>query len=132
MKHVKNILIITVFIVTLSICYWIYHDSTFVKNNFIKYTGVSEFVIESQYYDNSQSFIKVIVTSQSKQELLSKYKFESSTINLKGRVPCPFIQYDNKEFVYYVDDKNSRQYGYLLYCLSKSDNSLILYEYFGD
>jgi hypothetical protein len=127
----RTITIIFIIIASLGL-YWIYHESFFVKNNFIKYTGISEFIIESQYYDDSQSFIKVIVSTQGKQELLRKHHFESSTINMKGKVACPFIQYDNKDFVYFVDDKNKGQYGYILYCLKKDDNSLILYEYYGD
>ena len=132
MKYKKTILVLCFLICVFIIIYWWTYSSNFVKNNLIKYTGVTEFILEAEYYDNGQSFIKVILTDQDRIALLKKHKFELSTDKLKGKVTCPYIQYSNNDYLYFVDVTNGGQYGYILYCLKRSDNTLILYEYFGD
>jgi hypothetical protein len=133
MKNKISILVIGVIIVCLSlVAYWKADNATFVKSNLIKYTGVKDFIFESEYNDAGQSFIKVILNDSDRRKFLNKYKFESSLDKLKGKVKCPYIQYNNSDFLYFVNNNNGRQYGYILYCLSKRDNTFILYEYFGD
>lgn len=132
MKKIKIILIIVFLTCVAAVIYWKIYDATFVKSNLIKYTNIKDFIFEADYYDNSQSFIKVIITDQDRNALLKKHNFETSLEKLKGRVKCPYIQYNNTNYVYFVDDNNGRQYGYILYCLNAKDNTFILYEYFGD
>jgi hypothetical protein len=77
-------------------------------------------------------YIETLIHEEDKQKILNKYKFELFPINWKGNVESEFIPKDENDFLYFLDDKKHGMYGYVLYFMSRKDNTLIVYQFFGD
>lgn len=135
MKNIKKywkVISLCVLVMGTALIIFIYfHDSSFVKKNLVKYTGLKEFITKFDYYDNHQSYIESVISNIDKQKLVAKFKFENSLIKLKGRVECPFIS-ENPNYIYYVIEDGYGPYGYILYALEKEGNTFVVYEAYGN
>lgn len=131
MKTKYKILVVLLILIITYIGYILYHDSSFVENNFKKYTGVNEYIVKVEFYDDFHSYIETIVPNSNKRILLQKFKFENSLSKLKGRVEPSFIT-ENPNFVYYVIEDGYGPYGYVLFALEKDGNTFIVYEAYGN
>jgi hypothetical protein len=132
MTKYKILFTILTFLIIIFIVRWIYHDANFVKNNFMKYTGINdEFIVRTTYYDNYQSYIETVISNTHKRKMLSKFTFENTLVKLKGKVECSFIS-ETPGYEYYIIEDGYGPYGYILFALEKEGNTLKVYEMYGN
>ena len=123
---------ITIFVVVLIGVYWFYNHTFFVQRNMENYTGLTKYTIEEKYYDQEQSYMKVSISLNDKQKLLSKFSFtDEFELKLLGKVNQNFI-YKNPKFIYYIINKGIGQYRYIIMALEKEGDVFELYEFYGN
>jgi hypothetical protein len=102
------------------------------KSSFIRLTGINNFQVISRVHDNHHCYVKALVSPKDKQLLLNKHYYESFPLNLRGNVQCDYEFSKGESFQYYLEDKGHGFLAYVLYLVSKNDNTVILYQNFGD
>jgi hypothetical protein len=128
----KIIIISILFSLVAFIVYWKYHDLNFVEKNLKAYTGLENHILKFQFFNDSESFIEVLISNQDKLNLLKKFKFEKSfEEKLAGRIACPYLK-DSDDFNYFLIEDGYGPYGYVLICLENKGNTLQVYEFFAD
>ena len=124
------IIILCMFIIHMSYNYYMYF--TYVERSFVTLTDIKNFENKSSVHKDHYCYIKTLIHEEDKKKILNKFKFELFPINWKGNVVSDFIPKDENDFLYFLDDKGHGMYGYVLYFMSKRDNTLIVYQFFGD
>ena len=128
----KKYIIISLVLILSTIIFWIiYRENTFVEKNFVKYTGINEFILKKSFADDHQSYIETTITNDEKEKLKKKFKFEVNLDKLKGRVPSEYIS-EEDNYIYSVIEDGYGPYGYILFALEKKGNTLKVYEWYGN
>lgn len=131
----KRLLFIAILILGLLggsiVIYFKYSEGTFVENNFVKYTGIDEYIILTNYHDDFQSYFEALISQSNKRILSDKFLFVGNLEKLKGRVEPNFIT-ENDSFIYYIIEDGYGPYGYILFALEKDGLTLKVYEFYGN
>jgi hypothetical protein len=115
-----------------SISYWHHLFNTYPKKTFIILTGITKFEVKSTYHNDQDCYIETIISSADKQRVLNKFHFKPTPVDFEGNMTAEHLPKNVTDFLYCLDDKNKGLYAYNLYLVSKKDNTLIVYQCFGD
>jgi len=107
------------------------HNSIDAKKDITKYGDIREYILKAYYNDDHQIYVEAIVSNADKRRLFSQFNFENNLLKLKGRVEPSFVT-ENLNYLYYIIEDGEGPYGYIIYALEKSGNTLVIFEFFGN
>jgi hypothetical protein len=119
-------------IVLIWISYYQYLFYKYVDTSFITFTGIKNFQSKAEKHEDYYCYIEALISKEDKQKILNRYKFSPLPIKWNGNVISEYYPKNENNYLYYLDDKGHGQYAYVLYFVSKTTNTLIVYQNFGD
>lgn len=102
------------------------------KEVFVKLTGISKFELTSDVRKDHFFYMIARISSTDKQIMLNKHYFKSPPVNLKGNLSYELHSINENDYLYYLEDVGHGYLGYVLYFISKTDNTLIVYTSYAD
>lgn len=102
------------------------------KSSFIQLTGITNFKILAEVNESQYCYVKAIVSPGAKQMLLAKHYYRPLPLILRGHKDCNYKFTDTEHFEYYLDDAAHGNQSYTLYLISTNDNTVVVYQDFGD
>jgi hypothetical protein len=113
------------------LAYLSYRNASFVEKNFVRFTGVTEFIVKTNFHNNHESYIETVISNSNKGLVLEKFAFRDDLSELRGHVEASFTT-ENANYQYFVKKSDGNPYGYVLLALEKKGNTFIMYEIYGN
>lgn len=102
------------------------------KDQFIKLTGISKFEVISNIREHEYTYMITKVSAKDKQKILSNHYYLPLPVDIRGNLTCYFKPDPEKNYVYYLDNVGHGYLGYVIYFVSKVDNTVMLYRSYAD
>jgi hypothetical protein len=131
-KRYKYLAVIIVILLSIAIYKLKGHgdQKMYDRNNMVKVTGITQFVLRSEYHDDRESYFNIQISDSDKRKLISKFQFDDNLEKLNGKIPCPFIR-QKKTYKYCVNLTGYGPYGYSILTLEKTGNGVEYFELYG-